>query len=82
VSRDENVAGVRVLAGTAENRDVEVVMNADGRVTRGQCNCSHYFRFKLRAGPCRHMQALRRKASGAQSAFDVQQWYRFLMGSN
>ena len=32
---------------------------------RGQCNCSHYFRFKLRAGPCRHMQALRRAATAS-----------------
>src|SRR5581483_7900573 len=57
VKRDETVGGVRVIAGQAERRDVEVVCDADGRITRGQCNCSHYFRFKLRAGPCRHMQA-------------------------
>jgi hypothetical protein len=80
VARDETVAGVRVLAGKVENRDVEVVTNPDGKVTRGQCNCSHYFRFKLRAGPCRHMQALRRKASGEQAVSSVQQWYQLLTG--
>ncbi len=79
VARDETVGGVRVLAGKVENRDVEVVMNADGKVTRGQCNCSHYFRFKLRAGPCRHMQALRRKASDGTLVSNVEQWYRSLM---
>jgi hypothetical protein len=79
LGRDETVSGLRILAGQAEGRDVEVVMNADGKVTRGQCNCSHYFRFKLRAGPCRHMQALRRKASGEQAASNVQQWYQSLM---
>jgi hypothetical protein len=80
VARDETVGGVRVLAGKAESRDVEVVMNADGKITRGQCNCSHYFRFKLRSGPCRHMQALRRKASGEQAAGTVEQWFKMLAG--
>jgi hypothetical protein len=81
VQRDETVAGVRVLVGRAESRDAEVVMNADGKVTRGQCSCSHYYRFKLRAGPCRHMQALRRQASGEQSVSSVQQWYQWLTRS-
>ena len=80
LARDETVGGLHVLAGKVENRDVELVMNADGRATRGQCNCSHYFRFKLRAGPCRHMQALRRMASGP-TAGSVQQWYEALAGS-
>jgi len=80
LARDETVSGVRVLAGRVENRDVEVVINADGKITRGQCNCSHYFRFKLRAGPCRHMQALRRRASGEKSASTLEQWYKALTG--
>ncbi len=80
VAGDETVSGLHVLAGKVENREVEVVMNADGKVTRGQCNCSHYFRFKLRAGPCRHMQALRRQASGGQAVSNVQQWFQSLTG--
>jgi hypothetical protein len=80
LTREETVSGVRVLVGRVENRDVEVVTNADGKVTRGQCNCSHYFRFKLRAGPCRHMQALRRQASGGQAVSNLQQWYQLLTG--
>jgi hypothetical protein len=79
VARDENLSGRRVLAGKVENRDVEVVMDADGKVTRGQCNCSHYFRFKLRAGPCRHMQALRRRASGEKPVSTIEQWYKMLV---
>ena len=61
VTRDESISGTRAIVGRVEDRDVEVLCDADGKVTRGQCNCSHYFRFKLRAGPCRHMQALRRR---------------------
>ena len=58
---------------------MEVVCDADGKVTRGQCNCSHYFRFKLRAGPCRHMQALRRAANGEKPVSSVEQWYRSIL---
>jgi hypothetical protein len=80
VTRNETTGGLRVIVGRAERRDVEVVCDADGRITRGQCNCSHYFRFKLRAGPCRHMQALRRAADGERPAGTLEQWYRMLIG--
>jgi hypothetical protein len=80
VTRDQTVGGLRALAGKAEGREVEAVYDADGRITRGQCNCSHYFRFKLRAGPCRHMQALRRAAEGRRPVGTLEQWYRMLLG--
>jgi hypothetical protein len=78
VTRDETVAGLRAIVGKVEGKDIEVVSDPDGRITRGQCNCSHYFRFKLRAGPCRHMQALRRAADGAKPAGTLEQWYRWI----
>jgi hypothetical protein len=80
VQRDDKTSGLRVIVGRAERRDVEVVCDAEGRITRGQCNCSHYFRFKLRTGPCRHMQALRRAADGEWPAGTLEQWYRMLIG--
>lgn len=79
VSRDETVAGTRAIVGKVENRDVEAVCDPDGRIVRGQCNCSHYFRFKLRAGPCRHQQALRRAASGEKPATGLEQWFRSIL---
>jgi hypothetical protein len=79
VERAETVGDVRILVGRAETRQVEVVLDADDRVTRGQCSCSHYFRFKLRAGPCRHMQALRRKSTGERPASTLEQWYHSLV---
>jgi hypothetical protein len=82
VARDDTVSGVRVLAGKVDTRQVEMVTNADGKITRGQCSCSHYFRFKLRAGPCRHMQALRRQASGEKSAGTIEQWYNAIKGGH
>lgn len=82
VKRDEVVGGVRIVAGKVENREPEIVLDADGKVSKGQCSCSHYFQFKLRAGPCRHMQALRRKATGEKSAANVEQWYESLTGAS
>ena len=78
VARDETVGGLRAVVGKVDSKDIEIVCDADGRITRGQCNCSHYFRFKLRAGPCRHMQALRRAADGEKPIGTLEQWYRWL----
>jgi hypothetical protein len=80
VTRDDRVGELRAVVGKVENRDVEIVIDRDGNITRGQCNCSHYFRFKLRAGPCRHMQAVRRAADGTRPAGTLEQWYRMVMG--
>jgi hypothetical protein len=80
VFRDESVAGLRTLVGKAEERETEALLDADGKVIRGQCSCSHYFRFKLRSGPCRHMQALRRAAFGEKPVSTLEQWFRSLRG--
>jgi hypothetical protein len=81
LDRDETVGGLRVLTGKAEGRETETVLDGDGKVVRGKCNCSHYYQFKLRQGPCRHMQALRRAATGEKSSSTLEQWYRALIGS-
>src|SRR5262249_15902963 len=36
-ARDEKSGGLRVITGRVENREVEAVCDADGRVIRGQC---------------------------------------------
>jgi hypothetical protein len=43
----------------AENKPVELLIDADGRIKRGKCVCSHHYKFGLRAGPCRHLLAVR-----------------------
>lgn len=80
LKQDDRVAGRRTLTGRIENREVEVLIDADERIVRGQCNCSHHFRYKLRSGPCRHMQALRRVADGEQQPGTLEQWYRSFRG--
>jgi hypothetical protein len=57
--RTETPNGGSVVTGMAENKPVELLIDADGRIKRGKCVCSHHYKFGLRAGPCRHLLALR-----------------------
>jgi hypothetical protein len=54
-----------VLVGKAESNEVEVMIDLDGRIRRGKCGCSHFRKFGIRNGPCRHMIALRYAATSA-----------------
>lgn len=79
LQRDEPTpAGLRLLAGKAGDRAIELLLDADGRIVRGQCTCSHHFKGGLRKGPCRHLQALRRVALGEQAAPTLTRWYEWL----
>ncbi len=49
----------RLMRGRAGNLDVEAILGPDGAFSRATCSCSHFRRFRLRAGPCRHLLALR-----------------------
>lgn len=37
----------------------EGLVDVDGGLSGGKCGCSHFFRFRLRKGPCRHLLALK-----------------------
>ncbi len=77
--RDEPTpAGLRMLVGKVTDRPVELLLDADGRMVRGQCTCSHHFKGGLRKGPCRHLQALRRVALGEQPPSTLARWYEQL----
>jgi hypothetical protein len=79
ISRDDrSPSGLRILAGKVGDREkeVEVVLDGDGRILRGKCTCSHHFQFRLRKGPCRHLQALRTAAtSGQGQTANVDTWF-------
>jgi hypothetical protein len=49
----------------------EAVLDADGALTKARCGCSHFFKRGLRAGPCRHLFALRVAAMPAAPTFDM-----------
>jgi hypothetical protein len=79
ITRDERTpSGLRVLAGKVPDRPVEVLLDADGRMLRGKCTCSHHFQFGLRRGPCRHLQALRTATLGARQQPSLDRWFEQL----
>lgn len=57
-SRTEPAGGV-LVTGVAEGKPAELFLNRDGLIKRGKCVCSHHYKFGIRAGPCRHLLALR-----------------------
>ncbi len=59
VGSDSSSSGGRAVGGQVGSQPVELLLDGDGRIKRGRCRCSHHFRFGLRAGPCRHLLALR-----------------------
>jgi hypothetical protein len=79
-SRTEAAGGV-LVTGTVDHKPVELFINADGLIKRGKCLCSHHFKFGIRAGPCRHLLALRTLAMREkQSAVEnsLAGWYQQL----
>lgn len=76
LQRDEpTAAGWRLLTGKAGDRPVELMLDADGRMVRGKCTCSHHYTGGLRRGPCRHLQALRAAALGAVQPTTLERWF-------
>jgi hypothetical protein len=81
VARDERRPdGLRILEGQVLNKPVELLLDADGRMLRGKCSCSHHYTGGLRRGPCRHLQALRTTALGGQQPATLQNWFDQLWG--
>lgn len=74
--RDEMTpSGLRLLTGHAPGHSVELLIDADGRIVRGKCSCSHHFKNGLRKGPCRHLQALRNSVLKTEKLTTLDQWF-------
>jgi hypothetical protein len=79
INTDETTpGGLRHLGGKVGGRPVELLIDADGRMMRGKCTCSHHFTGGLRKGPCRHLQALRSAALGEQPPATLDRWFAAL----
>lgn len=79
VTRDDRRDdGLRILEGTVPDRPVSLLLDADGRMLRGRCTCSHHFTGGLRRGPCRHLQALRTAATERQTPWSLEAWFQAL----
>ncbi len=60
IEREEAAPSGRVLVvGKAAKTSCEAMLDADGRFVRARCSCSFFHRMGMRAGPCRHLLALR-----------------------
>jgi hypothetical protein len=76
VTQDEKTpTGLRVLAGTVANQPVELLINGDGLMMRGKCQCSHHYSGGLRRGPCRHLQALRNSVLAGSRQPTLDRWF-------
>lgn len=79
VTRDERRPdGLRILEGLVPEHPVTVLLDADGRMLRGKCTCSHHFTGGLRRGPCRHLQALRDAADARTGPPSLEDWFAAL----
>lgn len=60
LTREEALTGGRkLLQGKVRGQECEAIVDLDAAFTKARCGCSHFRRFRLRAGPCRHLLALR-----------------------
>ena len=59
VARDERVGAKQLVVAKVKGTSCEAMFDADGVISRARCTCSFFHRMRLRAGPCRHLLALR-----------------------
>ena len=79
--QDAPSGGGYVLTGKAENTAVEILVDPDQRIRRGKCMCTYFRQYALKNGPCRHMLALRWRATvGSLEAYQQSGWYNRLLG--
>jgi hypothetical protein len=71
---DRRPDGLRILEGQVPERPVTLLLDADGRMLRGKCTCSHHFKGGLRQGPCRHLQALRDVSNRRECPRSLEAW--------
>lgn len=64
--REEAVpGGKRLLLAKVAGESCETILDADGVYSRARCTCTHFRRYRLRNGACRHLLALRLTVLGA-----------------
>lgn len=75
--REEAPRGGKLIVGRVEDKEAEVLLDADGAIRRGKCVCSHHHKAGIRMGPCRHLLALRglETMGSADEARTVAAWY-------
>jgi hypothetical protein len=68
ISRREAVEGGKSLVmAEVQGTRCEAIFDSDGVFKRAKCGCSHFYKNALRAGPCRHLLAMRLELTMAES---------------
>jgi len=68
VEREEQLPqSKRLFVAKVQNTSCEAIVDADGQLGKARCTCSFFYKSRLRAGPCRHLLALRLNAQGGAS---------------
>jgi len=68
VQREQALEGGRRLyVFEAGGVQAEAMIDGDGVLKTGKCSCSFFYKSRLRAGPCRHLVALRLHLAGSPS---------------
>lgn len=80
ILRDESPgAGRRLLVARAGELECEGVLDAEGIFVNARCSCSYFHTSRLRAGPCRHLLAMRLQAqSPSRLPPAPRKWYEKL----
>lgn len=65
ILRDEAIGGARrAVVARVKGTSCEAVLDADDAIKKASCTCSYFYKNRLRAGPCRHLLAIRLHLSG------------------
>jgi hypothetical protein len=64
--------GKRLYAGKVAETACEAVIDADGQISKARCSCSFFYKSRLRAGPCRHLLALKLHAQAPSFSLTTQ----------
>jgi len=56
-------AGRTLYVAKVGGTSCELILDADGKMSRAKCTCKFFFKYKLRSGPCRHLLAVKMKTS-------------------
>ncbi|WP_437592833.1 SWIM zinc finger family protein [Sorangium sp. So ce1000] len=69
IVREEALSGGRrVVVARAKATSCELLLDTDGAIKKAKCSCSYFYKNRLRAGPCRHLLAVKLHLSGRGDA--------------
>ncbi len=78
ISQRPGPRGGVIVSGTVEGKPCEALVDDDGLMRRGKCLCGFFRKYRLRNGPCRHLQVLQRWLARGADDGPAPDWYERL----